>query len=239
LSAGTPILLVEDDPTIADAIKYSLEREGYTVDTAADGTQALQRFRSKPPQLVLLDLMLPGMPGLDVCRLIRRESGVPILMVTAKDGEADKIVCLELGADDYITKPFSMLELISRIRANLRRASMVERSPEPSTLKVGSVEMDTESHRVWVRGNSLALPPKEFALLHTLLRGAGRLMTRDALIAEVWGRDYFGDTRTLDVHIKRLRGKIEDDPHAPRYLKTIRGLGYKFDPPQEVGAKPA
>jgi len=177
-----------------------------------------------------LDLMLPEIPGLDVCKILRSESIVPILMVTAKDAESDKIVSLEVGADDYITKPFSMLELVSRIRAHLRRASMVEAAPEPVVLTGGDVEMDTAAYRVWIRGASLALPPKEFALLRILLRGQGRLLTRDTLIEEVWGRDYFGDTRTLDVHIKRLRGKIEVDPHQPRHLKTVRGLGYKFDP---------
>ncbi|CAN5827262.1 response regulator transcription factor [soil metagenome] len=225
------ILVVEDEPTIADALKYALEREGFCVEVAADGRQALQRFRSNPPMLVLLDLMLPEMPGLDVCRIMRRDSMVPILMVTAKDAETDKIVCLEMGADDYITKPFSMPELISRIRAHLRRSLMTEAPPEPTTFRVGDVEMDSAAHRVWVRGESLSLPPKEFSLLRTLLRGAGRLMTREFLISEVWGPDYYGDTRTLDVHVKRLRGKIEQDPRSPRHLKTVRGLGYKFDSP--------
>jgi two-component system, OmpR family, response regulator RegX3 len=230
--AGVPatILVVEDEPSISSAMKYALEREGFRVQTAADGRQALSQFRSNPPALVLLDLMLPEMPGLDVCKQMRAQSLVPILMVTAKDSESDKIVSLEIGADDYITKPFSMLELVSRIRAHLRRASMVEPDAEPATLSAGDVEMDIAAHRVWVRGAALSLPPKEFALLRTLLRGKGRLMTRDALIAEVWGPDYFGDTRTLDVHVKRLRGKIEADPHEPRHLKTVRGLGYKFDP---------
>ncbi len=224
-----PILVVEDEPTISEAMRYALEREGFRVETAADGRQALHRFRANPPMLVLLDLMLPEMAGLDVCRIIRSESIVPILMVTAKDAESDKIVSLEMGADDYITKPFSMLELVSRIRAHLRRASMVETAPEPSVLTAGPVKMDTQAHRVWVRGESVSLPPKEFALLASLMRGAGRLMTRDALIGQVWGHDYFGDTRTLDVHVKRLREKIEENPHDPRYLKTVRGLGYKFD----------
>jgi two-component system, OmpR family, response regulator RegX3 len=225
------ILVVEDEPTIADAIKYALEREGFSVEVATDGRQALQLFVSTPPALVLLDLMLPEMPGLDVCRMMRRDSTVPIIMVTAKDAETDKIVCLEMGADDYVTKPFSMPELISRIRAHLRRSSMTEMPPEPTAFRVGDVEMDSAAHRVWIRGESLNLPPKEFALLRTLLRGAGRLMTREFLISEVWGADYYGDTRTLDVHVKRLRGKIEQDPRSPRHLKTVRGLGYKFDSP--------
>ena len=227
--AGNTILIVEDDSTISEAMQYALQREGFQVDTAADGQQALKRFRANPPILVLLDLMLPVMPGLDVCRAMRRESVVPILMVTAKDSETDKIVSLEIGADDYITKPFSMLELISRIRANLRRAAMVGEVPQPSALKVGVVEIDTLAHRVWIRGESVNMPPKEFALLTALLRGAGRLMTRDALIEQVWGGDYFGDTRTLDVHVKRLRTRIEEDPHDPAFLKTVRGLGYKFE----------
>ncbi len=229
LSSGNTILIVEDDSTISEAMQYALEHEGFQVDTAADGQQALRKFRTNPPILVLLDLMLPLMPGLDVCRAMRRESLVPILMVTAKDSETDKIVSLEIGADDYITKPFSMLELISRIRANLRRASMADEVPQPTALQVGPVEMDTLAHRVWIRGEGVTMPPKEFALLLALLRGAGRLMTRDALIEEVWGGDYFGDTRTLDVHVKRLRARIEEDPHAPLYLKTVRGLGYKFE----------
>lgn len=225
-----PILLVEDEPSLSQAMKYSLEREGYRVETAVDGTEAIQCFRSKPPLLVLLDLMLPQMSGLDVCKLMRSESIVPILMVTAKDSEADKIVCLEVGADDYITKPFSMLELISRIRAHLRRAGMSVTVHEPPIVSAGSVEIDIAAHQVKIRGETVALPPKEFALLKALVLGAGRLMRRDRLIADIWGADYFGDTRTLDVHVKRLRAKVETNPHQPRHLKTVRGLGYKFDP---------
>jgi two-component system response regulator RegX3 len=225
-----PILLVEDETPMVEAVKFNLEREGYQVLVASNGYQALESFRTTAPQLILLDLMLPEMSGLDLCRTIRSESAVPILIVTAKDTEADKVVTLEIGADDYITKPFSMRELLSRIRAHLRRAAMVPQPVQPSTLAAGPVEMDTESHAVRIRGDHTTLPPKEFSLLETFLARTGRLLTRDFLIEEVWGRDYVGDTRTLDVHVKRLRGKIEEDPRNPKHLKTVRGLGYKFDP---------
>lgn len=225
-----PLLLVEDEPSLSEAMGYSLEREGYRVEVAADGRQALASFRANSPQLVLLDLMLPQMSGVDVCKLIRSESTVPILIVTAKDAEADKIACLEMGADDYITKPFSMMELISRVRAHLRRAALSEPFEDPSTFGAGPVQIDVAAHQVKVRGQIVSLPPKEFDLLSALVVDAGRLMRRDYLISEVWGSDYYGDTRTLDVHVKRLRDKIEDDPRRPRHLKTVRGLGYKFEP---------
>jgi len=199
------------------------------VSVAPDGRRALERFRADAPTLVILDLMLPEMSGLDVCRAIRAESDVPIIMVTAKDSEADKVAGLELGADDYVTKPFSVRELISRVRANLRRVrapAAVGRGEE--ILEGGSVRMDVARHEVMVGGEAVAFPPKEFELLETLLRRKGRLLTRDFLIAEVWGPDYFGDTKTLDVHVKRLRRKIEADPHHPVHLVTVRGLGYKF-----------
>jgi two-component system response regulator RegX3 len=224
------ILLVEDDVPIADAVRYNLEREGYRVLVAYGGRQALAHFRNSPPQLVLLDLMLPEVSGLDLCRTMRAESLVPILVVTAKDTETDKVLTLEIGADDYITKPFSMRELVSRVRAQLRRSAMVPPLSTPTILSAGPVELDTESHEVTVRGEASVLPRKEFALLELFLARKGRLLTREFLIAEVWGYDYFGDTRTLDVHVKRLRAKIEDDPHNPRHLKTVRGLGYKFEP---------
>ncbi len=226
----TRILVVEDEESLAETVRYNLEREGYLVTTAGDGQQALDRFRANPPSLVILDLMLPEVAGLDVCRAIRSESDVPIIMVTAKDAEADKVAGLELGADDYVTKPFSVLELVSRVRANLRRVrptDAVPSSPDEAILG-GPVEMDVARHEVRVRGETIALPPKEFELLEILLLRKGRLLTRDFLIEEVWGPDYFGDTKTLDVHVKRLRGKIEDDPHHPVYLLTVRGLGYKF-----------
>ena len=222
------ILLVEDEESLADSVRYNLEREGFGVTVATDGRKALERFRADRPALVILDLMLPEMSGLDVCRAIRAESDVPIIVVTAKDSEADKVTGLELGADDYVTKPFSVRELVSRVRAHLRRANMRGDRPLDEPLQGGPVEMDTERHEVSVKGRSVALPPKEFELLEVLLRRKGRLLTRLYLIEEVWGADYVGDTKTLDVHVKRIRQKIEDDPHEPVHLLTVRGLGYKF-----------
>ncbi|MEX0874987.1 MAG: response regulator transcription factor [Actinomycetota bacterium] len=224
------VLIVEDEPALADSIRYGLEREGYECTVLADGIRAVDFVRSWRPDLVLLDLMLPGMPGTDVCREIRRIGNVPIVMVTAKDTEADKVLGLELGADDYITKPFSMRELIARVRAVLRRIGVM---PEPddraTAVSAGPVDMDTERHEVRVHGDVVDMPPKEFALLEVLLRRAGKLVTREALIAQVWGEDYYGDTRTLDVHVKRIRAKIEDDPRSPRHVRTVRGLGYRFE----------
>jgi two-component system, OmpR family, response regulator RegX3 len=223
------ILVVEDEHSLSESIRYNLEREGFAVRVAADGAQALEVFRSEPPDMVVLDLMLPHVSGLDVCRAMRSESTVPIVIVTAKDAEDDKVIGLELGADDYVTKPFSMRELLSRVRANLRRARMA--GPEEAgdgILRGGPVELDVGSHEAWVRGRAVAFPPKEFELLETLLRRKGRLLTRHFLIDEVWGSDYFGDTKTLDVHVKRIRMKIEVDPHRPKHLQTVRGLGYKF-----------
>lgn len=223
------ILVVEDEESLADSIRYNLEREGFAVKIAGDGRRGLERFRSDAPSLVILDLMLPELSGLDVCRSIREESDVPIIMVTAKDSEADKVAGLELGADDYVTKPFSMRELVSRVRANLRRSRT---SPQPSVtdevLRGGPVEMDVARHEAVVGGRRIELPPKEFALLELLLLRKGRLLTRDFLIEEVWGADYYGDTKTLDVHVKRIRQKIEKEPHRPAHLVTVRGLGYKF-----------
>ena len=224
------VLIVEDEPALADSIRYGLEREGYECTVLTDGIRAVDFVRSWRPDLVLLDLMLPGMPGTDVCREIRRIGKVPIVMVTAKDAEADKVLGLELGADDYITKPFSMRELIARVRAVLRRIGV---TPEPedhaTAVGAGPVHMDTERHEVRVNGNVIDMPPKEFALLEVLLRRAGKLVTREALITQVWGEDYYGDTRTLDVHVKRIRAKIEDDPRSPRHVRTVRGLGYRFE----------
>jgi two-component system response regulator RegX3 len=226
---GSRILVVEDEASLADSVRYNLEREGYLVSLATDGRSALERFRAERTDLVILDLMLPEVSGLDVCRAIRSDSDVPIIIVTAKDSEADKVAGLELGADDYVTKPFSMRELVSRVRANLRRA----RTPVPTegaadVLAVGPVVMDVGRHEVAVRGEAVPMPPKEFELLETFLRRRGRLLTREFLIEEIWGPDYFGDTRTLDVHVKRLRRKLEHDPHHPEHLLTVRGLGYKF-----------
>lgn len=226
--AAPRILIVEDEESLADSVRYNLEREGYVVTVAVDGRRALERFRAEPPSLVILDLMLPEVSGLDLCRTIRAESDVPIIMVTAKDSEADKVTGLELGADDYVTKPFSVRELVSRVRALLRRAAIQTEKPTVDVLLGGTVEMDVVRHEVRVAGGEVAFPPKEFELLETLLRRKGRLLTREYLIEEVWGTDYFGDTKTLDVHIKRLRKKIEDDPHHPVHLVTVRGLGYKF-----------
>jgi two-component system response regulator RegX3 len=214
---------------LVETIAYSLSREGFETSVAEDGEHALERFRSEPPALVILDLMLPRLPGLDVLRLIRSESTVPVIVLTAKDSEADKVAGLELGADDYITKPFSVRELVSRVRAHLRRADMAPVARQPERLSGGPVEVDPERHEAYVHGRSLQLTPKEFELLELLLERKGRLLTRDYLIQEIWGADYFGDTKTLDVHVKRLRQKIEDDPHNPRHLVTVRGLGYKFN----------
>jgi two-component system, OmpR family, response regulator RegX3 len=224
--------LVEDEPALAESIEYSLQREGLRVAVAEDGSSAVERFREERPALVLLDLMLPQLAGLDVLRIMRSESTVPIVVLTAKDSEADKVAGLELGADDYVTKPFSMRELTSRVRAHLRRAGMTtSRAAVPDSappLEGGPVVMDTERHEVRIRGDLVSLPPKEFELLELLLARKGRLLTRDYLIEEVWGHDYVGDTRTLDVHVKRLRQKVEEDSHRPVHLITVRGLGYRF-----------
>jgi len=222
------ILVVEDEGSLADTLRYNLEREGFAVSLAADGRTAVERFRADDPALVILDLMLPELSGLDVCRTIRAESSVPIIIVTAKDSEADKVAGLELGADDYVTKPFSVRELISRVRANLRRAVPPTIASAEEVLVGGPVRMDVPRHEVRIRDELVPFPPKEFELLETFLRRKGRLLTRGFLIEEVWGADYFGDTRTLDVHVKRLRRKLEADPHRPEHLLTVRGLGYRF-----------
>jgi two-component system response regulator RegX3 len=224
----TRILIVEDEESLAESVGYNLEREGYVVEVAADGRDAIERFRATAPALVILDLMLPEVSGLDVCRLIRAESDVPIIMVTAKDSEADKVTGLELGADDYVTKPFSVRELVSRVRANLRRSAVAAVAQPDDVLVGGPVRMDVPRHEVTVGEEQIAFPPKEFELLESFLRRKGRLLTREFLIEEVWGTDYFGDTKTLDVHVKRLRRKIEAEPHRPVHIVTVRGLGYKF-----------
>jgi two-component system response regulator RegX3 len=233
MSADPPaparVLIVEDEESLVETIRYNLEREGFATASATDGLAALEAFRAERPDLVLLDLMLPALSGLDVVRAIRAESSVPVIMVTAKDTEADTVTGLELGADDYVTKPFSVRALVSRVRANLRRSLV---SPGDGAveeiLRGGPVELDVGRHEAWVRGEPVALPPKEFELLEAFLRRRGRLLTREFLIDEVWGSDYFGDTKTLDVHVKRIRRKIEEDPHEPAHLVTVRGLGYKF-----------
>ncbi|SHH18325.1 two-component system, OmpR family, response regulator RegX3 [Jatrophihabitans endophyticus] len=224
----TRVLVVEDEESFSDALSYMLRREGYEVEVAGTGTDALQSFERSGADLVLLDLMLPGLSGTEVCRELRTRSHVPIIMVTARDSEVDKVVGLELGADDYVTKPFSSRELVARIRAVLRRGA----EPEELLLNVveaGPVRMDVERHVVTVDGQQIAMPLKEFDLLELLLRNAGRVLTRGQLIDRVWGADYVGDTKTLDVHVKRLRAKIEPDPATPKYLVTVRGLGYKFE----------
>ena len=224
----TRILVVEDEESFSDPLSYLLRREGYEVAVADDGPAALEEFDRNGADLVLLDLMLPGLPGTEVCRQLRVRSKVPVIMLTAKDGEIDKVVGLELGADDYVTKPYSARELVARIRAVLRRGTEPEQNGA-ATVEAGPVRMDVERHVVTVAGEAVPMPLKEFELLELLLRNAGRVLTRGQLIDRVWGSDYVGDTKTLDVHVKRLRGKLEPDPAAPRYLVTVRGLGYKFE----------
>ena len=223
----TRVLVVEDEESYSDALAYMLRKEGYEVAIAADGHSALTEFDRFGADIVLLDLMLPGLPGTEVCRQIRQTSSVPVIMVSAKDDEVDKVVGLELGADDYVTKPYSPRELVARIRAVLRRGQ--EPDAAPSALEAGPVRMDVERHVVTVDGQAQRLPLKEFELLEMFLRNPGRVLTRGQLIDRVWGSDYVGDTKTLDVHVKRLRAKIEPDPSEPRYLVTVRGLGYKLD----------
>jgi two-component system response regulator RegX3 len=227
---GRRILIVEDEAGLADSIRYNLEREGYEVDVVLDGRDALRQARQSPPDLVLLDLMLPEIAGLDVCRTLRAESSVPIIIVTAKDAEADKVAGLEVGADDYVTKPFSMRELIARVSANLRRVAMTVPTSDlgEDILEGGPVRLDITRHEATVRGRPVDFRPKEFDLVSTFLRRMGRLLTREFLIEEVWGPGYYGDMKTLDVHIRRIRNKIEEDPHRPVHLVTVRGLGYKY-----------
>ena len=224
----TRVLVVEDEESFSDALSFMLRKEGFEVGIATTGTDAVAQFDQQGADVVLLDLMLPGMSGTEVCRTLRQRSAVPIIMVTAKDGEVDKVVGLELGADDYVTKPFSSRELVARIRAVLRRTGEPEELL-PATLEAGPVRMDVERHVVSVNGAQISLPLKEFELLELLLRNAGRVLTRGMLIDRVWGSDYVGDGKTLDVHVKRLRAKIESDPAAPVHLVTVRGLGYKFE----------
>ncbi|MYM20496.1 response regulator [Brevibacterium sp. 5221] len=224
----TRILLVEDEESFSDPLSYLLGKEGYDVAVAADGLQALAEFDSTGADLVLLDLMLPGASGTEVCRSLRAKSNVPIIMLTAKDSEIDKVVGLELGADDYVTKPYSSRELLARVRAVLRRNAEADGESD-SVLEAGGVRIDVDRHVVSVRGTDLSLPLKEFELLEMLVRNAGRVMTRVQLIDRIWGQDYVGDTKTLDVHIKRLRAKIEVEPSDPKLLITVRGLGYKFE----------
>lgn len=227
----TNVLIVEDEESLADPLAFLLRKEGFDATVVGDGPSALAEFDRAGADIVLLDLMLPGMSGTDVCKQLRARSGVPVIMVTARDSEIDKVVGLELGADDYVTKPYSARELIARIRAVLRRGSDAELDGNADTgvLEAGPVRMDVERHVVMVNAEQITLPLKEFDLLEYLLRNSGRVLTRGQLIDRVWGADYVGDTKTLDVHVKRLRSKIEDDPAKPEHLVTVRGLGYKLE----------
>jgi two-component system, OmpR family, response regulator RegX3 len=224
------VLVVEDEEAFSDALSYMLRKEGFEVSVAGTGTSALTEFDRSGADIVLLDLMLPEMSGTEVCRQLRQRSHVPIIMVTARDSEIDKVVGLEIGADDYVTKPYSPRELVARIRAVLRRQTVDAAELSAPTLAAGPVRMDVERHVVTVDGEAVQLPLKEFELLELLLRNAGRVLTRGQLIDRVWGADYVGDTKTLDVHVKRLRSKVEPEPSTPRYIVTVRGLGYKFEP---------
>ncbi|MEE2032031.1 response regulator transcription factor [Rhodococcus chondri] len=227
----TRVLIVEDEESLADPLAFLLRKEGFETTIAGDGPAALAEFDRTGADIVLLDLMLPGMSGTDVCKQLRSRSSVPVIMVTARDSEIDKVVGLELGADDYVTKPYSARELIARIRAVLRRGTdpEVEAGHDDGILEAGPVRMDVDRHVVHVNGEPVALPLKEFDLLEYLLRNSGRVLTRGQLIDRVWGADYVGDTKTLDVHVKRLRSKIEGDPAKPKHLVTVRGLGYKLE----------
>lgn len=224
----TRVLVVEDEESFSEPLSYMLRREGFEVDVAATGPDALEQFDRRGTDVVLLDLMLPGLSGTEVCRTLRTKSAVPIIMLTARDSEIDKVVGLELGADDYVTKPFSSRELVARIRAVLRRRNEPE-DIVSTTIEAGPVRVDVDRHVVTVRGSEIALPLKEFDLLELLVRNSGRVLTRGQLVDRVWGADYVGDTKTLDVHVKRLRAKIEPDPGNPQHLVTVRGLGYKFE----------
>jgi two-component system response regulator RegX3 len=222
------LLIVEDEPSLRDALAYALESEGFVVVCCDRGDAALDVFTRERPDLVLLDVMLPGLSGVEVCKRIRATHATPIIMLTARDSEIDTVVGLEVGADDYVTKPFSVRELVARVRAVLRRGADWEQLDADAAVEAGSVRVDAERHEVRVRGSLVELPPKEFALLELLVRNAGRVLTRDVLIDRIWGADYVGDTKTLDVHVKRLRGRIEEDPRSPALLVTVRGVGYKF-----------
>jgi two-component system response regulator RegX3 len=224
------ILVVDDEQSYRDALVVALQREGFLVETAADGPEAIERFDATRPALVLLDVMLPKISGIDVCRELRARSRVPIIMVTARNAEIDAVVGLEVGADDYVTKPFRLRELIARVRAALRRIPASEQDVDPAdVIEIGHVRLDTARHEVLVHGVSMAFPLKEFELLEILLTNAGRVLTRDVLIDRIWGPNYFGDTKTLDVHVKRLRSKIEIDPANPKCIVTVRGVGYRYE----------
>jgi two-component system response regulator RegX3 len=234
LMASHTVLVVEDEEAFVEALQVGLKREGFVIEVARDGAEALDRFDEIQPDVVLLDVMLPTVSGIDVCRALRARSSVPIIMVTAKTGEIDTVVGLEVGADDYVTKPYRLRELVARMRAVLRRqpAQSIVSDASDDRLVVDDLVVDSDSHEVRLRGELLNLPLKEFELLTLLVENAGRVLTRGTLIDRVWGADYVGDTKTLDVHIKRLRSKLEDDPSSPERIVTIRGLGYKFSRPQ-------
>jgi two-component system response regulator RegX3 len=226
----TKILIIEDETSFSDAIKFLLEKEGFEVAIANNGQVGITEFQKNGADLILLDLMLPGLSGTEVCRQIRSESKVPIIMLTARDTEIDKVVGLELGADDYVTKPYSSRELIARINAVLRRVGSADSaSVDAGVISVGPIRLDIDRHQLSVNNLQVSIPLKEFELLEFLMRNSGRVLTRNQLIDRVWGSDYFGDTKTLDVHIKRLRAKIEKDPANPDFIQTVRGLGYKFE----------
>ena len=225
------ILVVDDEPTLRETLAEALESEGHRVVTAADGREALLRFRAERPDLVLLDLMLPELSGIEVCRIIRAESGVPIIMLTAKDAELDKVVGLELGADDYVTKPFSLRELTARIRAIFRRSEQQAVEPLPTLIDLGRVQVDLPGHRLLRDGRPVPVKPKAFELLAFLVQHPGRIFTRDQLLEQVWGYDYAGETRTVDVHVHWLRSQIEEDPGNPAFIHTVRGVGYVFRRP--------
>ena len=225
----TSVLVVDDEPSFTEALSVGLRREGFEVRTAADGRAALDEISESEPDLILLDVMLPGMSGLDVCREIRKTTRVPLIMVTARAEEIDAVVGLEVGADDYVCKPYRMRELVARMRAVLRRASPQPSEPEAACLVEGDVTLDIDRHELRVRGELVSLALKEFELLAYLLANAGRVVTRDSLMQNVWGYNYIGDTKTIDVHVKRLRAKIEDDPSSPQRITTIRGLGYRYE----------
>ncbi len=225
----TRVLVVEDEPNLREPLVYLLEKEGYEVSEAEDGNKAISEFRSSNIDLILLDLMLPGISGNEVCRIIRAESQVPIIMITAKDTEIDKVVGLEIGADDYVTKPYSTRELLARMKAVLRRGAEPNTAIDSGILKAGPVVMDLDRHTVRVNGEQIQMPLKEFELLELLIENVNRVLTRGQIIDRVWGSNYFGDTKTLDVHVKRVRSKIEEDPSRPKHLLTVRGLGYKYE----------
>ncbi|MDQ3938539.1 MAG: response regulator transcription factor [Chloroflexota bacterium] len=227
------VLVVDDEKALRETLAYQLEQEGYRVVTAADGRQALERFRRERPDLVLLDLMLPELSGMEVCRILRAESTVPIIMLTAKDSEIDKVVGLEVGADDYVTKPFSLRELLARVRAQLRRREVARSAEQPALVELGRVAVDLAGHRLLRDGQQVPVKPKAFELLSFLLLHPGQVFTREQLLAQVWAYDYAGETRTVDVHVHWLRTVIEEQPHDPQLLQTVRGVGYVLRRPDE------